>query len=870
MRARVLLAISLLFAALLAAALLLNAIVREHDSEQERNRALDFAHTFAAAYERVLGDQISLLKAVIALPEASIRHPGLCRTALAAVVGRQGAMLNLATVDTQGKLLCTANDSTADIHIGAHPAFKRARATLGPALGTLVHVGESGRRAVLLALPMLDPDGALDALLVAFLDQHWLNERFAETVPEGVVLRILDEEGVFVVRQPNPECCLGRSGLHLSGIREALASGRPHAGESLWLDDVVRLQADVPLKAPLSGVVSIGIPTSLMQSSANRTLLYATIGLLTLCLVLYALAWAGTQRYILGPMQVLAETVHRVRSGDLASRVPPLAGHREFATLGADINAMTDTLAERQRQIEDDLRRLREQEAQRRLAASVFEQAREAITITDPDANILTVNRRFTEITGYSEEDVIGRNPRILKSGRQSAAFYAALWQDLIETGHWSGEIWNKRKDGSVYPEWLSISAVRDETGMLTNYVAVFTDVTVRKQAEEALRASEAHNRLILDTALDAVISMGPDGRVREWNSEAEHMFGYTRLQAIGDKVSRLIVPPRHRPAHDEGLRRLLETGKGPVLGRRVEIEAMRADGSEFPVELAIATVENGEEKFFSAFIRDISVRRAYESELKRLNEDLERRVRERTQALETANRELESFSYSVSHDLRAPLRAINGFSHLLEEEYAASLDGKARGYLARVRAGSERMGLLIDDLLKLSQMSRQPMKVETADLSALAGEVAAELQAGEPHRPCEWVIAPGIQAPGDPGLLRAALHNLLGNAWKYSSKQDRPRIEFGASEENGQRIFFVRDNGAGFDMAHAGRLFGAFQRLHSQSEFPGTGIGLATVARIIHRHGGKVWAEGEPGKGAVFRFTLAPLDADQEFVRPL
>jgi PAS domain S-box-containing protein len=870
MRVRVLLAISLLFAALLAAALLLNAIVRQHDADQERQRALNFAQNFAAAYERVLGDQTSLLSAVIALPEAGIRHPTMCRAALAAVVGRHGALLNLATMDAQGRVLCAANGNTADFHIGAHPAFKRARATLGPALGTLVHVGESGRRAVLLALPMLDPDGALDALLVAFLDQHWLNERFAETVPDGVVLRILDEEGVFVVRQPNPECCLGRSGLHLSGIKEALASGQPHAGESLWLDDVVRLQADVPLKSPLSGVVSIGIPASLMQASANRTLLYATIGLLTLCLVLYALAWAGTQRYILGPMQVLAETVHRVRGGDLESRVPALPGHREFATLGADINAMTATLAERRQRIEDDLRRLREQEAQRRLAASVFEQAREAITITDADANILTVSRRFTEITGYAAEEVIGKNPRVLQSGRHDTAFYRAMWEALTGTGHWGGEIWNRRKDGTIYPEWLSISAVRDEEGRTTNYVAVFTDLTLRKQAEQALRESEARNRLILDTALDAVISMGPDGRVREWNSEAERMFGYTRLQAIGDKVSRLIVPPRHRRAHDEGLRHYLESGTGPVLGRRVEIEAMRADGSEFPVELAIATVENGEEKFFSAFIRDISERKAHELALKQMNEGLERRVRERTEALQTANQELEAFSYSVSHDLRAPLRAINGFSHLLEDEYAPSLDEKARNYLARVRAGSERMGLLIDDLLKLSQTSRQPMTVASADLSALAEEIAAELQAGEPQRPCEWVIAPGIRAMGDAGLLRAALHNLFGNAWKYSSKRDRPRIEFGMTEEQGRPAYFVRDNGAGFDMAHAGRLFGAFQRLHSPSEFPGTGIGLATVARIIHRHGGKIWAESAPDKGATFRFTLHPIDADQESGRPV
>ena len=232
MRMRALLAISLLFAALMTSALLLNAIVRNHDSEQERNRALDFAHTFAAAYERVIADQISLLNAVIALPEAGIRHPRNCRAALAAIAGRQGALLNLATVDPQGRVLCAANDKHLVADLGAHPAFEHVRSTLKPRLGTSVTIGTPARRAVLLALPMLDQAGTLDAALVAFVDQDWLNGRFAETVPDGVVLRILDQEGVFVVRQPNPECCVGRSGLHLAGIQEALASGRPHAGGS--------------------------------------------------------------------------------------------------------------------------------------------------------------------------------------------------------------------------------------------------------------------------------------------------------------------------------------------------------------------------------------------------------------------------------------------------------------------------------------------------------------------------------------------------------------------------------------------------------------------------------------------------------------
>jgi light-regulated signal transduction histidine kinase (bacteriophytochrome) len=229
----------------------------------------------------------------------------------------------------------------------------------------------------------------------------------------------------------------------------------------------------------------------------------------------------------------------------------------------------------------------------------------------------------------------------------------------------------------------------------------------------------------------------------------------------------------------------------------------------------------------------------------------------ERTHDLQVANRELESFAYSVSHDLRAPLRAIEGFSRLIESEYAAKLDERGKDYFRRVRGGATRMGVLIDDILKLSKISRQEMHRETVDLSALAREAAEDLHGAEPGRAVEWKIAPQVSVQGDPGLLRVVVQNLIGNAWKYSSTRASTSIEFGVGEWNGRIACFVRDNGVGFDMAYADKLFGAFQRLHSPREFPGTGIGLATVKRIVHRHGGTVGAEGKDNEGATFYFTL-------------
>jgi len=236
----------------------------------------------------------------------------------------------------------------------------------------------------------------------------------------------------------------------------------------------------------------------------------------------------------------------------------------------------------------------------------------------------------------------------------------------------------------------------------------------------------------------------------------------------------------------------------------------------------------------------------------------LEERVAERTAALAAVNKELEAFAYSVSHDLRAPLRGMDGFSQALLEDYASQLDATGQDYLRRVRAGSQRMGYLIDDLLKLSRLTRTEMQWERVDLSALAHEIAADLRRTQPERQVEFVIADGVVASGDARLLRVVLENLLGNAWKFTSKQALARIEFGHAEGEGESVYFVRDNGAGFDMAYAGRLFGAFQRLHSTTEFEGTGIGLATVQRIIHRHGGRAWAEGAVDQGATFYFALA------------
>ena len=276
----------------------------------------------------------------------------------------------------------------------------------------------------------------------------------------------------------------------------------------------------------------------------------------------------------------------------------------------------------------------------------------------------------------------------------------------------------------------------------------------------------------------------------------------------------------------------------------------VRKDGSQFWANVVVTPLLDQVEgvRGFVQITRDTSEKRKAEQELLK-----------RSTELEAANKELESFSYSVPHDLRAPLRGIDGFSQALQEDYASILDATGKNYLARIRAGTQRMGTLIGDLLNLARVTRVEMHREKIDLTRMASDITRELHSAEPDRRVSVKVSKGLAVDADNRLVRVALQNLLGNARKFTSMRSDAEIEFGTQSSNGSRAYFVRDNGAGFDPAYATRLFGAFQRLHSMDEFPGTGIGLATVQRIVHRHGGKIWAEGAVNQGATVYFTLEP-----------
>jgi PAS domain S-box-containing protein len=380
----------------------------------------------------------------------------------------------------------------------------------------------------------------------------------------------------------------------------------------------------------------------------------------------------------------------------------------------------------------------------------------------------------------------------------------------------------------------------------ITSYICVLVGLLIGMyETFQEVDFNAIRVQAVLTNAIDGIITIDEQGTVQDFNFAAESIFGYQANEIIGLNVKALMPEP-DRGQHDQYLINFITTGEKKIIGTGREVVGLRKDGTTFPMHLGVTEARIANTRTFIGSTRDIT-------QLKQA----ERKVVEHANQLEAANAELDAFAYSVSHDLRAPLRSMGGFAEALAEDYGDKFDGDGLDYLGRIGKASERMGRMIDDILALSRTMRLDMTLTPVNLSAIAESILSEHREAEPDRDVSVIIAPDVIAYGDRRLMEIVLRNLLHNAWKFSSSKAQARIEFNSLVMEGENVFFVRDNGAGFDMAYVDKLFGIFQRLHSKTEYQGNGIGLATVARLVGRHGGRVWAEAVEYEGATVYFTV-------------
>jgi PAS domain S-box-containing protein len=477
----------------------------------------------------------------------------------------------------------------------------------------------------------------------------------------------------------------------------------------------------------------------------------------------------------------------------------------------------------------------------RHLAATLREDFLGAMIVVTTDGTIQYWNDGAHLLYGYTGDEILGRtlfetivpsDPADEKTRRLDTATAAgsAIYESV-----------RRRKDGTLV--WVDVvgRVVSGDDG-ITLIALSERDITRIKYRRDA-QVLQTRFREVLEAAPDAIVIVDESGRIALINSETERLFAYERNQLLGERME-ILVPSRFHAGHPHHRKRYFAERQTRPMGIGLDLWGRRSDGTEFPVEISLSPLTVDGSPLAMAAVRDVSGRKRIE------------------EALKIANEELESFTYSVSHDLRAPIRQIDGFARILNEHLDATLDDKGRHYLQRIQDGALHMGRLVDDLLHLARVGRQSPQLRQVALGTVVASVIADNFPEVPERQIEWRVAPLPEVRCDPGLMKVVFSNLLSNAVKYTRDRPHAIIEIGETERDGQTAVFVRDNGVGFDMTYADKLFGVFQRLHRVEDFEGTGVGLATVQRIVHKHGGRIWAEAQPDEGATFTFTLGPQPA--------
>lgn len=754
--------------------------------------------------------------------------------------------------DTEGRILASTEPRINGADVSQRSWFIGGRQRLhqedihdAVLLGKLLpspKLDELPLRLMDIALPLQDLSGNFIGVLATHLSLDWTyqlrNQLLDQLDTPGLEMLLVNRNGDVIVGSPTLPARAAPNLSSLTVLRKTQI-GQARTAVETWPDGRRYLTAAAPALGthPYPGLgwtVLVRLDEDHAFAASRRV-----AGLTLLAGLCAALAFAGVIWWAMGrklrPMEQLSRAVAQLDMQHPQVTLPEVDGDDEVAVFTRSMTRLINALSESRERFQH-----------------LFQHAPVAMAFVSNTGEVRFINARFTELLGYEHRHV----PDLVTWFKQ--AFPAGAARD-VASAQWRQVESSQRS--RPYPLRMQEQELRCYDGstrvveaggivLPDGVLASFHDLTERRQAEAGLRLwAEAFEHsevglVIIDANTDKVIAANP---------AFARQRGYTPEEMAGFPV-RSLVPIRSVVDLDIVLSALED--QDHLL---FETEHMARDGRIFPV-LIDATVlrdTQGRPVRRVAYVQDLTERDRAAQEIRRLNAELEQRVIERTAELSAANRELNSFAAAVTHDLRAPLRTVNGFVQILQDEFAGLLGDEGRAHLQRIQDGTRRMGELIEGLLALSRHTNKPLERERVDLSAIARQRLAELAAAEPGRQVAVEVAPDLVADADAALAEALLVNLLDNAWKYSAKTPEARICFGLGEVNGLQGFCVSDNGAGFDMAKAARLFEPFQRLHPACEFQGTGVGLATVHRIVDRHGGRITAQAAPGQGARFCFTL-------------
>ena len=772
--------------------------------------------------------------------EVGSLDPARCKSLFADIETIRREYAGLAMVDRDGRLVCLAGgapDQAAEGLTAARPLLALAQGQSRLLVGAPVKGGADGKWVLPLAYPVRGGDGRAAGMVIAAAQLDRFQSLVAALeLPERPTSLILKEEGLVIASSRDPDRYVGHSRRD-DALTRTMVDRRSGVLRGTSTDGIERIYGFHPVPGT-DWLAVVGLDVEPIRGKVvSSALRHGAYGLGVLVLAL-ALSFALGRR-ISAPIAAVARAAHAFGEGRREVRAP-VSGAREVAEVAVQLNRMFGILTERERSLV---------ETQKMLDGLLDSMDRVLWSFAPDLSAVFFASESSKKLFGHEAAEFRAR-PRLWlelmhPDDRQQAE---AMMDRIALSGAGVMEYRILRPHGDT--RWVEVRwrHVAEGQGKPARLDGIVTDITERKQAEDENRQLLA----IVEQSLNEIYVFDATTLHYEYaNSGALHNIGYSFRHL------RLLTPIDLMPQYTEGgLLKLVEQLLHREKAQQVfETVHRRSDGSDYPAEVHLQVVEREGRWKCLAVVIDISERQRAQMEIMKLTSSLERRVAERTAELAQANAELESFVYSISHDLRTPLRAINGYATILAEEQKDRLEADSRDMLKRIARGAVRMGELIDDLLTFSRVGRSGLNRMQVDLEAMARTVVEELHQMNPQARVEIKTLPAPMA--DPALLRQVMLNLIGNAFKFTSRRADARIEVGVLEEVAPPVYFVRDNGAGFDPGHAGKLFGVFQRLHQESEYPGTGVGLAIVKRIIERHGGRIWAEAAPGKGATFYFTL-------------